>query len=163
MATLEQSASVSISELLSEDVIEPDLEAESREEVFEELIGCLVDNGELESSENALKALHDREEILSTGIGEGLAIPHAKMEELDNFLAAFARIPDGVDFKSLDGKPAHLIFLLLSPKGEAGRHVRVLARVSRMLKNVHFRDRLLEAESADKILDLIAEADEEQN
>lgn len=162
MATLEQSASVSISDLLSEDVVKADLEAESRDEVFEELIGCLVDNGDLESDDAALKALHDREEILSTGIGEGLAIPHAKMDDIDEFLAAFARIPDGVDFKSLDGKPAHLIFLLLSPKGEAGRHVRVLARVSRILKNANFRERLLDAESPDKILDLIAEADEEQ-
>lgn len=162
MATLEQSASVSISDLLSEDVVKADLEAESRDEVFEELIGCLVDNDDLESNDAALKALHDREEILSTGIGEGLAIPHAKMDEIDEFLAAFARIPDGVDFKSLDGKPAHLIFLLLSPKGEAGRHVRVLARVSRILKNANFRERLLDAESPDKILDLIAEADEEQ-
>lgn len=162
MATLEQSASVSISDLLSEDVVESNLEAESRDEVFDELIGCLVENGDLDSDESALKALQDREEILSTGIGEGLAIPHAKMEDIDNFLAAFARIPDGVDFKSLDGKPAHLIFLLLSPKGEAGRHVRVLARVSRILKNANFRERLLEADSADAILDLIAEADEEQ-
>lgn len=162
MATLEQSASVSVSDLLSEEVVQADLEAESRDEVFEELIDCLVEKGDLESSDEALKALRDREEILSTGIGEGLAIPHAKMESLEGFLAAFARIPDGVDFKSLDGKPAHLIFLLLSPKGEAGRHVRVLARVSRILKNANFRERLLEASSPDEIIDLIAEADEEQ-
>lgn len=162
MATVEQSSSVSISNLLTKDLIEPEMEAGSRDEVFENLIDSLVTNDFLESSEAALDALRDREEILSTGIGEGLAIPHAKMDSIDDFLAAFARIPDGVDFKSLDGKPAHLIFLLLSPKGEAGRHVRVLARVSRMLKNASFRERLLDAETEDEIYDLILEADEDQ-
>lgn len=163
MATVEQSNNVSVSDLLSRDLIEPDLEASSRDDVFDELIGLLEENGALEFSDEALDALQDREEILSTGIGEGLAIPHAKMDEIDEFLAAFARLPDGVDFKSLDGKPAHLVFLLLSPKGEAGKHVRVLARVSRILKNASFRERLLEAETDDVIYDLIVEADEQQN
>lgn len=163
MATVEQSNNVSVSDLLSRDLIEPDLEASSRDDVFDELIGLLEENGALEFSDEALDALQDREEILSTGIGEGLAIPHAKMDEIDEFLAAFARLPDGVDFKSLDGKPAHLVFLLLSPKGEAGKHVRVLARVSRILKNASFRERLLEAETDDAIYDLIVEADEKQN
>lgn len=163
MATVEQSNNVSVSDLLSRELIEPDLEADSRDEVFDELIGLLEENGSLDFSDEALDALKDREEILSTGIGEGLAIPHAKMDEIDEFKAAFARIPDGVDFKSLDGKPAHLVFLLLSPKGEAGKHVRVLARVSRILKNASFRERLLEGETADSIYDLIVEADEQQN
>jgi PTS system nitrogen regulatory IIA component len=163
MATVEQSNNVTISNLLSEDLIVPDMEATGRDEVFEKLIDRLSDDGLLDSSDEALEALRDREEILSTGIGEGLAIPHAKMDSLDEFLAAFARIPDGVDFKSLDGKPAHLVFLLLSPKGEAGRHVRVLARVSRILKNASFRERLLDAETAEDIYDLILEADEDQN
>lgn len=163
MATVEQSNNVSVSDLLSRDLIQPDLEAGSRDEVFDELIGLLEENGSLDFSDDALDALKDREEILSTGIGEGLAIPHAKMDEIDEFKAAFARLPDGVDFKSLDGKPAHLVFLLLSPKGEAGKHVRVLARVSRILKNASFRERLLEAETDDAIYDLIVEADEKQN
>lgn len=163
MAPVEQSNDVSVSNLLSEDLIEAELAAESREEVFEELIDLLVDSGSLEYPDEALDALTDREEILSTGIGEGLAIPHAKMDDINNFLAAFARIPDGVDFKSLDGKPAHLVFLLLSPKGEAGKHVRVLARISRILKNVSFREQLLEAETKETIYDLLIEADQEQN
>jgi PTS system nitrogen regulatory IIA component len=163
MATVEQSSNVSISSLLSEELIIPDLEASGRDEVFEELIDRLADRDLLDSPEDALSALRDREEILSTGIGEGLAIPHAKMDSLDEFRAAFARIPDGVDFKSLDGKPAHLVFLLLSPKGEAGRHVRVLARVSRILKNASFRERLLDSETADSIFELIQEADEKQS
>lgn len=163
MATVEQSNNVSISDLLSKNVIIPDLEASGRDEVFEKLINCLSDEDLLDSSDEALKALRDREEILSTGIGEGLAIPHAKMDSLDDFLAAFARIPEGVDFKSLDGKPAHLVFLLLSPKGEAGRHVRVLARVSRILKNASFRERLMDAGTEDSIFDLILEADDEKN
>ena len=163
MVPVEQSNDVSVSNLLSEDLIEAELEAESRQEVFEELIDLLVESDSLQFPDEALDALTDREEILSTGIGEGLAIPHAKMDEIDDFLAAFARIPDGVDFKSLDGKPAHLVFLLLSPKGEAGKHVRVLARISRILKNVSFREQLLEADTENTIYDLLVEADQEQN
>ncbi len=162
MATVEQTNNVSISSLLSEDLIVPDLEASGRDEVFEELIDRMADRGMLEASEEALEALRDREEILSTGIGEGLAIPHAKMDTSDEFLAAFARIPDGVDFQSLDGKPVHLVFLLLSPKDKSGRHVRVLARISRILKNATFRQRLLESETSESIFELIQEADSER-
>lgn len=160
MATLDQADSVSITELLSEEVVETNLQATDRGDVFDELVGMLVERNKLGDAEVALNALREREDILSTGIGNGLAIPHAKVDILDNFIAAFARVPDGVDFKSLDGKPAHLIFLLLSPQGEAGRHVRILARISRILKNARLRPRLMEADTASEILDLIREEEE---
>jgi len=160
MATLDQADAVSVTELLSEEVVDTDLQVTSREEVFESLVGLLDEQGKLDDADRALEALREREDILSTGIGNGLAIPHAKVEILDRFVAAFGRVPDGVDFKSLDGKPAHLIFLLLSPQGEAGRHVRILARISRILKNAQLRPRLMEATSASEILDLIREEEE---
>lgn len=162
MATLERSDSVGISELLSEDVVEADLEAESRQEVFEKLVNLLQDAGEVDSAEDALEAIREREEILSTGIGNGVAIPHAKSGAVDSLVAAFGRVQDGVDFKSLDGKPAYLIFLLISPENEAGVHVRALARISRMLKNTEFRNRLLEEDSTEEILEIIREQEEQQ-
>lgn len=160
MATLDQADSVSVVDLLDEAVVATDLDVGSREEVFEELVGLLTAEDRLEDADHALDALREREDILSTGIGNGLAIPHAKVELLDRFVAAFGRVPDGVDFKSLDGKPAHLIFLLLSPQGEAGRHVRILARISRILKNAQLRPQLMDASSASEILELIREEEE---
>lgn len=99
---------------------------------------------------------------MSTGIGNGVAIPHAKTEAVDSLVAAFGRVPDGVDFKSLDGEPAHLIFLLLSPQEEAGLHVRALARISRMLKNAEFRERMLNADDAEEIFSIIQGEEETQ-
>ncbi len=162
MATLERSNSVGISELLSEGVIEPDLEADSRKEVFEKLVDMLYQAGKIDSSEEAMEAITEREEILSTGIGNGVAIPHAKCPSVDSLVAAFGRVKEGVDFKSLDGKPAYLIFLLISPENEAGVHVRALARISRMLKNTEFRNRLLEEDSTTQIIDIIREQEEQQ-
>lgn len=155
MATLERSKAMSVSDLLSEDVIVSDLDVDSRDDVFEELVSVLEDRGDVGDADTALGDIRDREDILSTGIGNGVAIPHAKTESVDSLVAAFGRVPDGVDFKSLDGKPAHLIFLLLSPQEEAGLHVRALARISRMLKNAEFREQMNEASDAEEIYAII--------
>ncbi|MFB6356086.1 MAG: PTS sugar transporter subunit IIA [bacterium] len=101
MATLEQSQSVSISDLLDESVIDANMEADSREEVFEQLVSLLEDSGKLRDPEATLEAIRERENILSTGIGNGVAIPHAKTSTVDKLTAAFGRVPDGVDFKCL--------------------------------------------------------------
>jgi len=162
MATLERSQEVTISDLLSVEVIASELEVSSRDDVFEELISMLGDNGQLDDTGTALKAIREREDILSTGIGNGVAIPHAKTEAVESLVATFGRVPEGVDFQSLDGEPAHLIFLLLSPEDEAGLHVRALARISRMLKNTEFRERMLNADDAEEIYSIIQEEEEHQ-
>ena len=162
MATLERSGSVSIADLLSEDVIEPDIDAKNRDEIFEQLVEDLEKAGKLEDADAALKAITEREGILSTGIGNGVAIPHGKTAAVDNLVAAFGRVKEGVDFQSLDGKPVHLVFLLISPQKEAGLHVRALARISRMLKNIRFRSLLQEAETSAEILNVIREQEEQQ-
>ncbi|MFP4687524.1 MAG: PTS sugar transporter subunit IIA [bacterium] len=162
MATLERSGSVSVAELLSEDLIEADLKATNREEVFERLVSDLADAGKVENPAEALQAIKEREDILSTGIGNGVAIPHAKTPAVDNLVAAFGRVKEGIDFQSLDGKPVHLIFLLISPQKEAGLHVRALARISRMLKNIRFRNLLQDAETSEEILNIIRDQEEQQ-
>ncbi len=162
MATLERSGSVSVANLLSEDLIEADLKAKNRDEVFEQLVSDLADAGKVDDPKEALRAVKEREDILSTGIGNGVAIPHGKTPAVDNLVAAFGRVKDGIDFQSLDGKPVHLVFLLISPQKEAGLHVRVLARISRMLKNIRFRNLLQEAETSEEILNIIKEQEEQQ-
>lgn len=162
MATLERSDSISVSELLTEDVISTELEVKNRDDIFDQLIELLAESGKIDNPGEALDAVKKREDILSTGIGNGVAIPHAKTDAVDSLVVAFGRVEDGIDFKSLDGKPVRLIFLLLSPQEEAGLHVRALARISRMLKNTQFRSRLLEAGSAQEIHEIIRKQEEQQ-
>ncbi len=160
MAILERSETVSIADILSGEVIDTDLDDSSRDEVFESLVDLLVEAGRVSDREQALSDIREREEILSTGIGNGVAIPHAKSGAVHSLVGAFGRVEAGVDFKSLDGKPAYLIFLLISPEEEAGHHVRALSRVSRMLKNAHFRERLMEASRPQDVLEIIREEEE---
>lgn len=160
MAILERSEAISIADLLSEEVIDTNISASARDDVFRKLVDMLHEAGKVSDKDSALEAIREREDILSTGIGNGVAIPHAKSDSVSELVAAFGRVPSGVDFKSLDGKPANLIFLLISPQDEAGYHVRALSRVSRMLKNAHFRERLMEADSSQDVLELIREEEE---
>jgi PTS system nitrogen regulatory IIA component len=105
--------------------------------------------------------LMDREALGSTGIGEGVAIPHGKVAGIDRLVAAFGRSVEGVQFASLDGKPARLFFLVVAPENNsAGMHLKALARISRLVKDERFRRRLLEAEGVDGLTRVLREEDE---
>ena len=105
------------------------------------------------------RVIQERENLGSTGIGEGMAIPHGKMKDLNDFFILFGRSREGVDFQSMDNKPAHLFFLLLAPEDSASTHLKVLARISRLLMDGGFRKNLMEATSADEIYRIIVEED----
>lgn len=133
-----------IVDMLSKDLIIADLSASSRDEVLDELVACIVSaNAEIDA-ESALSVLRARERIASTGIGQGLAIPHARLPNLVKPIACFARSTKGIDFKALDGAPTHLFLALLAPSGAAGFHLKALARASRMFKDAEFRSSLLD-------------------
>jgi len=104
--------------------------------------------------------LMEREKLGSTGIGDGIAIPHGKLKGLDNLLLSFGRSREGVDFESIDGKPVHLFFLLMAPESSTGQHLKALAKISRMLKDERFRSELMSARSAEDLFKTIAEKDE---
>jgi PTS system nitrogen regulatory IIA component len=106
-----------------------------------------------------LKALLEREKLGSTGIGNGIAIPHGKLAGLSDIILVFARSTAGVPFEAIDGKPIHLIFLLVAPANSTGGHLKALARLSRLLKNDSFRKTLLTAATAQDILRAIADED----
>lgn len=102
-----------------------------------------------------LETLLEREKLGSTGIGEGVAIPHGKVPGLPGLIASFGRAPGGVDFRAIDGKPTYLFFTLFAPENSAGAHLKALARISRIFKNPAFREGILAADSAEKIFHLI--------
>jgi len=106
-----------------------------------------------------LDTLLDREKLGSTGIGEGVAIPHGKLPGLPGLLASFGRSTAGVDFRAIDGRPTHLFFALFAPENSAGTHLKALARISRIFKTAAFREAILKAGSAEEIYRLIEAED----
>jgi nitrogen PTS system EIIA component len=149
-----------ITDILTEDMVVPAVHGRSKTDVIVELAGVVasrhpeIDHGRL------VQALEDREKLNSTALGEGVAIPHGKLPGLKRVVAAFGRSPGGVDFSSLDGKPTHLFFLLVAPEDSAGAHLKALARISRLLKDESFRERLMRAGDGADLFRTIREEDD---
>ena len=125
-----------------------------------ELVHVLAQAEKQVNEDRMIEILLERESLGSTGIGEGVAIPHGKSKEVDKILASFGRSLPGMDFQSLDGKPTHLFFLLIAPENSAGMHLKALAQISRLMKDQAFRKRLMDAHSAEEIYSLFSEGEE---
>jgi PTS system nitrogen regulatory IIA component len=149
-----------IVDILSAEMIIPQLRSSVKVEVLKELSELIASHYREISAEHLLAILLDREQLGTTAIGEGIAIPHGKLPGLKGVLAAFGRSPQGVDFHSLDGAPTKLVFLLVAPEDSAGVHLKALARVSRLLKDKAFRERLLQVEGYNELYRIIREEDE---
>ena len=134
--------------------------AKTKTEALEELVNALIKGGLKLDSAKVIEVLQQREKLGSTGIGDGLAIPHGKISSLDEIVVAFGRSKKGVDFDSLDGKPVHIFFLLLAPENSVGQHLKALARISKMLKKANFRQKLIETDSKSDLYKLIIEQNE---
>ena len=150
-----------ITDILSEDLVLPALAGRSKDDVIKELARAVAERHRDEVDfAKLVQALEDREKLNSTALGEGVAIPHGKLPGLRRVIAAFGLSPGGVDFSSLDGKPTHLFFLLVAPEDCAGAHLKALARISRLLKDESFRQRLMRATTAADLYRTIREEDE---
>jgi PTS system nitrogen regulatory IIA component len=137
-----------------------DLRSETKEGVLRELSVAACRSLPSLSPDLLASILMEREALGSTGIGEGVAIPHGKVPGIDRIAAVFGRSAGGVQFASLDGKPARLFFLVVAPENSAGMHLKALARISRLLKDERFRRKLLDAEGAEGLLQALREEDE---
>jgi len=145
---------------VTEDRVISDLHGVDKLSVLRELSRPLVKASGLASAEELVQVLLERERIESTGIGEGIAIPHGRVKGLREFLVFFARSMKGVDFDSIDQKPAHLFFLILAPDNSATVNLELLSRVVTLLRDHSFRKRLMEARSPKELFQIIAEEDE---
>jgi PTS system nitrogen regulatory IIA component len=150
-----------ILDILNEDCIIPELRSQNKREVLEELTGALLNFKANLDKEALVEVLLERERLGSTGIGDGIAIPHGKIQDLDELILSFGRSTRGIEFDSMDGRPTHLFFLLIAPENSAGIHLRALAKISRLLKSAHFRQRLMEAGNREGIFQVIQEEDKE--
>jgi PTS system nitrogen regulatory IIA component len=135
------------------------MQARTKPEVLRELSAALVRAHPQLQEEKLVEVLREREKLGSTGIGEGVAIPHGKLPGMTQLLATFGVCRQGLDFEAIDGKPTHLFFALVAPENSAGIHLKALARISRLFKNPRFRASILEAPTAADIHALIVQED----
>jgi len=136
------------------------LEAQDKKGVLEELTMPAAKISNIDHSK-LVRMLMERERLGTTGIGEGIGIPHGKLKELDTVILCVGLSKKGVDFDAMDGKPVHIFFLLFTPEGSTELHLMLLSKISKLLKNEIFKQRLLEAQDADAVLEVIEEYDEE--
>lgn len=151
-----------ITDLIRKDSIDLNVQASSKEEVIQKAVELMSKNGNIMNEDEYLKLVMKREAEGSTGIGEEIAIPHGKGDSISAPGVAAMVIPEGVDFKSLDGKPVKLLFLIAAPNTKDNIHLEVLSRLSTLLMDERFRKELLQAKSKDKFLQIIDKAEKEK-
>jgi len=149
-----------IMDYLNEEWVIPDLQGADKASILKELSIVLVKPCKATSEEELLQVLLDREKLGSTGIGEGIAIPHGRLKKLKNFFISFGRSAKGVDFDSIDRKPSHLFFLVMAPENSAVDNLKLLSRIVTLLKEPSFKKRLMEAPSRKELFQIISEEDE---
>ena len=151
-----------ITDFLRDKAISVDLQAKDKEGVIRELVQLLVRAGEIKpvDEEKIVPVLLAREALGSTGIGQGVGIPHGKSNVVRQLVGAFGISRRGVNFDSLDGEAAQIFFLLLAPEDSAGPHLKALARISRLLKDRYFRDSLREAKEDKQVVRIIQQEDQ---
>ena len=148
-----------IKDMLRENLILDNIEASDKMGVLREFAGLLKSADKIKDEEELVRVLLERELLGSTGIGDGVAIPHGKLHIIPEMIVAFGRSHKGVDYDSMDSKPVYLFFLLVTPEGMPGEHLRALARISRILKNPALRDSLRQASRREDLLRLIYQED----
>ena len=148
-----------IKDMLRHDLILDDIKASDKTGVLREFAALLRSAEKIKDEDELVRVLLERELLGSTGIGDGVAIPHGKLHIIPEMIVAFGRSRNGVNYDSIDSKPVYLFFLLVTPEDMPGEHLRALARISRIFKNPALRDNLRRASERDPLLRLIYEED----
>jgi len=143
-----------ISDILTEDLVVAGLKGKSKDGVIEAMVGIVSHSPKVLDREKVRAAIFEREKIMSTGVGNGFAIPHGKTDAVSDIVAAFAVTEEEIDYDSLDEKPVRLVFLLVGKDNLVGPHIKLLSRISRLMNKEDFRKRLLTVETPREILDL---------
>jgi nitrogen PTS system EIIA component len=153
--------SMQLDQILKKEFINDNLSARNKDDTLAELVKTVIQGGLNLDYFSIIEILKRRESLGSTGIGEGIAIPHGKISTLDHIIVAFGRSIEGIAYDAIDGKPVHLFFLLLAPENSAGQHLKILAKISKMSKEADFRRKLLQAKSQNDLYKIII--DQENN
>ncbi len=148
-----------IIDLIGQENILPGLQSTSKKKIILELAAYLASCHPQVDEARLAKVLIEREALASTALGEGVAIPHGKLSMVEGIIACIGRAKNGVDFDSMDGEKTYLFFVLIAPENSTGTHLKALARISRVFKDADFRKRLLNADGAENMYNVIAEED----
>jgi fructose-specific phosphotransferase system IIA component len=144
-----------IGDLINFNLVKPSLKGENKYQVIEELLDLLIQNGDITDREKALNDLIEREQYLSTGIENGLAVPHAKSDAAEKLMVCMGISRNGLEFGSVDGQPAQVIFLVLSPREISGPHIKILAQISRNFREGEIGNQLKDAKDKDEIIKIL--------
>jgi fructose PTS system EIIBC or EIIC component len=156
---MEKAKAIKLSDLLNERFINLDLKGKTKKEIITELVDLISGSKKLKNKKALFEAILQREALGSTGIGDGIAIPHAKTKVTKGFILAFGRAAGGIDFGALDGEKTSLFFILASPEEEVGSHLKVLADISHLVKDKFIVSLLKKAKDKKEILKIISHAD----
>ena len=149
-----------ILDVLQKKAIISDLKAQDKKGILEELVAPITSITGV-NHKDLVRVLMDREQLGSTGIGGGIGIPHGKLKQLESLALGFGLSRKGVDFESMDNQPTHIFFLLVTPENSTGLHLKMLARISKILKHDQIKEKLLAAANSDEIFSIIREEDDE--
>jgi len=144
-----------LGDYLEKDLILPNLTSDSKSGVLMELMASVAKANPEMDTDQAVRVLLDREKLGTTGIGDSIAIPHGKLENLEKVIVVVGRSSEGVEYEALDQKPCSIFFLVLAPEQVAGMHLRILAQISRVLKDEAFRKRFMDAADRDELWSLL--------
>lgn len=150
---------MNIEEILTESCVISNLKASTKKDAIYEMCESLKKAGFIEDVQEVVDVILERERLGSTGIGEGVAIPHGKMKGIKKILCVFGKSEKGIDFDAIDKKPVHIIVLLLAPEGSASIHLKMLSKISKILRDASIRKKLLELKDAREIYSYILEED----
>jgi len=142
-----------IGDILTEEMVLTNLEGSTKNEIIDAMIDLVGNSPKVMDKEKVREAIFEREEIMSTGVGNGFAIPHGKTDAVSDIIAAFAVTAEPIDYQSLDEKPVRLVFLLVGKDNMVGPHIKLLSRISRLMNKEEFRNRLIEMKTPREILE----------
>ena len=148
-------------ELLDERFILTDFNSDDKENVINELIDLYKESDKVNDIEKVRTAILDREKIMSTGVGKGFAIPHGKTNAVTDVIAAFGKTTRDIDYDALDGNPVRLVFLLVGRDDMVSKHIKLLSRISRLMNKDEFRERLVDSNSKEEIINIFKEEEEQ--
>jgi nitrogen PTS system EIIA component len=148
-----------IDEILKKESVIADIAGKNKLDVIKEMTVCLKKNNNIKNDQALYATLMEREKLGSTGIGENVAIPHGKSDELTQIITVFARSLSGVNFESLDQKPVHFVCMVIAPAHSTGQHLKALAKISRLFKNQTLREGILKAEDSNAIYSILLQED----
>ena len=149
-----------VHELLNPKYIITEFKSENKDDVINELIDLLKGDNRIIDLEEVRKCVFDREKIMSTGVGKGFAIPHGKTNSVNDIIAVFGKSKKPIDYNSLDGEPVNLVFLMIGKDTLVSKHIKLLSRISRLMNNDEFREKLVKADSKDSILKIFEEEEQ---